>query len=194
MFGSYVTHKGCFWHCLSEGLVERSSHLKTKNNTLLQKKNTFSNPCRNTCFNLGCRTKFLAPPVTEMSSLGKSSLHSSLKRQRTFSGSVSWAIRINYQKKSRKFEDNIFYGWLHFILLKSALCELRGLRNTFFDNIVVQSWLHLIGQSVSEPVLYLAIKYTTVRDCQFFLVFSKYPAWPYHIIKPVLYCLIKHWP
>ena len=173
---------------------QNARHIWKQRITLYFKKNTFSNPCRNTCFNLGCRTKFLAPPVTEMSSLGKSSLHSSLKRQRTFSGSVSWAIRINYQKKSRKFEDNIFYGWLHFILLKSALCELRGLRNTFLDNIVVQSLLQLSGQSAFQTCSVSGYEVHNGSWMPIFSEFSKCPAWPYHIIKPVLYCLIKHWP
>ena len=63
---------------------------------------TFNNPCRNKSFNFGCMTKLFAPPVTEMTSLGNSNFHSSCKRRRTFSASVSSEIRMNYRRKKTK--------------------------------------------------------------------------------------------
>ena len=56
---------------------------------------TFNNPCRNKSFNFGCMTKFFPPPATEMTSLGNSNFHSSCKRRRTSSASVSSEIRMN---------------------------------------------------------------------------------------------------
>ena len=61
---------------------------------------TFNKPSRNKSFNFGCMTKYFAPPVTEMTSLGNSNFHSSCKRRRTSSGSVSSEIRMNYRKKT----------------------------------------------------------------------------------------------
>lgn len=63
---------------------------------------TLRRPCRSTCFSLGWSTKFFAPPVTEIRSLGSSSFHSLQRRRRAISGSVSWDTRIYWSKKRQK--------------------------------------------------------------------------------------------
>ena len=92
---------------------------------------TFNNPCRNKSFNFGCMTRLFAPPVTEMTSLGNSNFHSSCKRRRTSSGSVSSEMRMNYQKNKtmiRTSELKISPIWSEFVeALQSNICSHKNI-------------------------------------------------------------------
>ena len=94
---------------------------------------TFNNPCRNKSFNFGCMTKFFPPPATEMTSLGNSNFHSSCKRRRTSSASVSSEIRMNYRKKKNKTmirtsEHKISSIWSEFVeALQSYNCSHKNI-------------------------------------------------------------------
>lgn len=66
--------------------------------TLLR--DTFNSPSWNTSFKFECMSKFLFPPVTEMTSLGNAKCHSFSIRDRTSSALVSLEMRMNYQKNS----------------------------------------------------------------------------------------------
>ena len=107
---------------------------------------TFNNPCRNKSFNFGCMTRFFAPPVTEMTSLGNSNFHSSCKRRRTSSGLVSSEMRINYQKKKktmiRTSELKISSIWSEFVeALQSYICSLTKTYRIVLKNSHQGTWL-----------------------------------------------------